>query len=611
MTHRVKRMAEKATFGSFLNCYLREFGHVEWLHEGDSYVRIPLEHMHMNVKVSYRSPTGRHLFDFPAYLQVGANYPEPVDLVTAIVLLVRELSRKCGNDKECSSELIQRVLQSCDSIESYIRFRMHDAASLYSRDNDFIQDEQSLIFGHLNHPTPKSRQGFVEWHHVHYAPELQGQFQLHYFQAHLSLVHEDSALDMPAVSLIKSELYRDSTISQHFKETYCDNQDYAIIPVHPNQAGWLLSQPNVHNWMEQGLLVDLGLQGRLYRPTSSLRTVYHSEAEFMLKLSLQVKITNSVRVNKRKELVGGVEGTRLFRDLLPAFSSRYPQFRCIGDPAYLTLGEKGTEKESGFELILRDNPFQGEAAKQVTLIAGLVQDPLPGYRSRLSTIIHDLAQKEGLSNSQMSLVWFRKYMAISLEPMIWLYLTYGIALEAHQQNCLVELKDGYPSTLFFRDNQGYYYSRSTKPQLDNLLPGIGEKSGNIYDDAIVDERFRYYLIVNHMLGLINGFGTAGLIDERLLLAELRSVLVSFLPMNREPSQFLHQLLTDEQISCKANLLTRLYDMDELDSPMEQAVYVKMDNPLVTELPSMQVIYKAKQVTFHWRREAMLKGSENA
>ncbi|MNY62731.1 hypothetical protein D3C86_1996010 [compost metagenome] len=62
------------------------------------------------------------------------------------------------------------------------------------------------------------------------------------------------------------------------------------------------------------------------------------------------------------------------------------------------------------------------------------------------------------------------------------------------------------------------------------------------------------------------------------------MLAEFLPMNREPSIFLESLLTEAKIPCKANLLTRLYDMDELVGSLEnQSVYVLVDNPLVTEV----------------------------
>ncbi|MED1917981.1 hypothetical protein P4V64_21915, partial [Bacillus thuringiensis] len=45
-------------------------------------------------------------------------------------------------------------------------------------------------------------------------------------------------------------------------------------------------------------------------------------------------------------------------------------------------------------------------------------------------------------------------------------------------------------------------------------------------------------------------------------------------------KFLENLLTCEQLPCKANLLTRFYDLDELTQPEERSsVFVYIDNPL--------------------------------
>jgi spermidine-citrate ligase len=627
MTMTARAIAEKATLECFLNCYLRETGKGQWTgntnwkrrnlwtavgmpqEKGEIYVSIPLGQMTLSVGVKYDSPTGRHRFEGSGWLQIGRGEPEPIDYVTAIALLIRDLVQSEGGNEARPAELIQRVIQSCEHIERFVQHRMRDTDSLYHLDTDFIEAEQALLFGHPFHPTPKSRQGLKSGNGSEYEPELKGRFQLHYFSAHRSLVTEDSGYDASAGELIKWEIDSDPSCTEQFKAAYCANPDVVLLPVHPIQAEWLLSQEHVKKWMDQGLITYLGPIGRKYMPTSSIRTVYHPEARFMLKLSLQAKITNSMRVNKLHELIGGVEGARLLKHGIPLLKERFPQFEVIADNAYMTLMTDG--KESGFEMILRENPFRGHAAKQVVQIAALVQDPLPGCRSRLAVIIDSISRKEGRSRSQVALEWFRQYMSISLYPMLWLYLTYGIALEAHQQNCLVQLKNGYPDRLYYRDNQGFYYCRSMLPTLERLLPGIGDKSRNVYPDEIVDERFRYYLIVNHMLGLINGFGAEGLIDERLLLAELRAALASFLPINREPSDLLHSLLMERQISCKGNLLTRLYDMDELENPLEQAVYVYMENPLVEQLPSMHVIHKAKLVTFNWRKAAVRNGSGQA
>lgn len=594
---------------------------------GTMICRLPKQNITLLAGVDYYSPTGRHLFAFPVYYLPGtgdgsgasADNAVEADYVTVIALLGKELSLAAKGDAN-TDELMLRSIQSCRNVESFVQARIeaerehwtgtgeqarptdrshtakHSALGAQAeahprpglQPTDFIAAEQSLMYGHLLHPTPKSRQGIPEEQNAVYSPELQGAFPLHYFRAHRSIVLEDSALELSATELIKRDLRDDSSVSREWLERFASAEEWSLIPVHPLQAEQLRKQPSVQEAIAHGLLQDLGAAGRSFMATSSLRTIYHPDSQFMYKCSIPVKVTNSLRVNKYKELERGVEVQRLMNTEIGEISRRFAGFDIVADPAFITLRFEGQEdEESGFELVLRDNPFRGQAAEGAFMVAALVQDPLPGGETLLAHSIRGIARREGRSEAEVSLDWFDRYLALSLKPMVWLYQQWGIALEAHQQNSVVRLKDGYPVHYYFRDNQGYYFCKTTEQTLDELLPGIGSKSLTVCDDAVADERFRYYLIMNHMFGLINGFGCAGLADERQLLAKLREALEAFLPMNREPSIFLSSLLDWEELPCKANLLTRLYDMDELVGSLEaQSVYVNIPNPLVKEVPQL-------------------------
>ncbi|PZD95398.1 IucA/IucC family siderophore biosynthesis protein [Paenibacillus sambharensis] len=581
------QVAGQAAMQGLLNCYIRETGEGKWLtsrEDGASeelQLLLPRQQIEVRAAAGYRSPTGRHLFHSFRY-RAGDAWVE-ADYMTLAALLYKELAPEGSASAVHREELMLRTIQSCQNVAAFAQARGVDREELYGEAFDFIQAEQSLVFGHLIHPTPKSRQGIEGEARIDYSPEMKGSFQLHLFRAHASIVQEDSALPQSATELVKEQYRRDPAADPAFVAAYCGQDDWSLLPVHPLQAAWLLEQPHVQAWLAEGVLQNLGPAGSAWQATSSLRTVYHPDADYMIKGSIPVKVTNSLRVNLTKELDRGVEVSRLLQAGLGELKERFPRFRIIGDPAYLTLKRPGYE-ESGFELVLRDNPFRGNRAQGATLIAGLGQDPLPGSTSRIGVLIRSIAEREGRTTAEVSLDWFRRYMNVSLRPMLWLYMTWGIALEAHQQNSVVQLEEGYPSRFYYRDNQGYYFCRSTAHLLERELPGVGEKSQTVCDDAVADERLRYYLFYNHLFGLINGFGTAGLIDERLLLAELRTALERFKPFDREPSGLLDSLLQEPVLPCKANLLTRLHDMDELAGAMEtQSVYVPIDNPLVKEV----------------------------
>ncbi|NUN67243.1 IucA/IucC family siderophore biosynthesis protein (plasmid) [Pseudanabaena biceps] len=601
-----KKIAEQATIQSFLNCYLRETGQYEKLPPqipleiqlreltgAKEIIRCPLprQKIEIFVGVRYWSLSDRHLFTLPIFYK-PENTTEllTLDYLTLTALIAKELSLNSNSQESCD-ELMLRVIQSSQNIEQFLNHRQADIDTLYDFNKTFIETEQSLIFGHHFHPTPKSRQGFSDEELPIYSPETQGAFSLHYFRAHSSIVLEGSTLEKTATELIKAELWADKTISEAFKNKYCNPDDYSLIPVHPWQAKWLKHSPKVQALLNQGLLEDLGEQGQLYQPTSSIRTVYSSESNFMFKLSLNVKITNSIRGNLYKELERGLEVNRILASPIGEdLYAHFPNFDMVRDPAYITIPLEG--QESGFATILRSNPFQTENYQSystaeptnvkidVTCLIALCQDSVTEQSSRLGTLIRTLAKQENASTEVISLKWFKEYLQISLKPILWLYFTYGIALEAHQQNSLLELQEGYPYRFFYRDNQGYYYRQSFQYLLNSILPNISQKSETICDDAVIDERLMYYLFINNIFGLINAFGVAGLIDEERLFNELKKHLAEFENIKLSGSLLLEHL-QQPKLRSKANLLTRFHDMDELiGSVATQSVYVDIPNPLV-------------------------------
>jgi siderophore synthetase component len=164
--------------------------------------------------------------------------------------------------------------------------------------------------------------------------------------------------------------------------------------------------------------------------------------------------------------------------------------------------------------------------------------------------------------------------------LIWLYAAHGIALEAHQQNSVVVLENGWPAGFRYRDNQGYYLANSRAERLGRLLPGLGADSDIFCADALADERFGYYFGINHLFGMIGAFGTAELADEMDLLAELEAFCEGVAAALPRVPGMLETLLDAPTLRCKANLLTRVEGLDELVGPVEtQSVYVDIPNPL--------------------------------
>ncbi|MGY1422639.1 IucA/IucC family protein [Bacillus cereus] len=592
----IREKASEATIHSFLNSYIKETDNKIYINKQElelynlselkfnTLYLIPLvkQGLEIIVPLKYKSVTGRHLFHFPIYYRTKkADDFLELDYVTLVALISKEIGLH-ANKKTSNEELMLRTILSNNNIEKFIQGRILDNHILNKFKKSFIESEQSLILGHLLHPTPKSRQGMTDNEQAIYSPELKGRFQLHYFRAHSSIVQENSALAERTTTLIKQELLKDNSVSVGFKEAYCQNDEYSLIPMHPLQAKHLITDKITQEWINEGLLEYLGNQGSYFSPTSSVRTVYNEKSNFMYKFSLNVRITNSLRVNKLKELERGVEVSRLLNTEIGAYlKNEHPDFEIINDPAYITL--KSNKDDLGFEVMLRDNPFKNDK-EEVTLLAALCQDNPFTKVSHLSNIIHTISEQEGITIKEVCIKWFEKYLNIAVKPIVSLYFKYGIAIEAHQQNSVLGLENGYPRKFYYRDNQGYYYCESVANQLNKILPNISSKSDTFCSDEVADERLGYYLFFNHLFGLINAFGTSGLVEENILLHMLRETLIDLNKINRKPSTLLDNFLRSEYLPCKANLLTRIYDMDELVGSMEtQSVYVQVENPLTVQV----------------------------
>jgi siderophore synthetase component len=148
-----------------------------------------------------------------------------------------------------------------------------------------------------------------------------------------------------------------------------------LLPMHPLQAEALLLDDGIRGLQASGKLRLIGPAGPAFTATSSVRTVYNQDLPWMLKFSLPVRITNSLRVNSRKELEAGVAMAKL----VAADRHRHrrsARFRIILRPRITSRSTCPDRAESGFEVILRENPYVAGAARGKVTVAALTAEPL-------------------------------------------------------------------------------------------------------------------------------------------------------------------------------------------------------------------------------------------
>ncbi|MEG2298940.1 MAG: IucA/IucC family protein [Acinetobacter sp.] len=584
----MKELANRLAMQHLVNAYSQETGKASLFEkyqqnstqlafsQGLTLLSLPLSliQAQLFVPLSYVSRVGRHrIAALPQIFQKG----QKLNFSTAamVSLLLEELVQQSEGHVDAAS-LVERWIQSRDALQQFLNIRAEDFDALVQVEQGFIESEQALILGHSMHPAPKSRTGFVHEDWQKYSPEACGQTQLHYWLVAPEYIAEGTALEQAFSIQLKQEIKWH--LSESELETLAAYAHYKLLPLHPWQARYLQSKAWFKSLKAKLKIIDLGEKAWIFSPTTSVRTLASFNAPWMLKPSLSVMITNSIRVNLAKECHRGEMTHRLWHsELGQSILKQCPTLKAVNDPAWIALQLDGEIIDETI-CIVRDQPFTPK--QQVTCIASLCQDHPLEERNRFNALFDQIAFQQKLEDkAKIAHDWFKTFLNISLSPLMYVYHRYGMAFESHQQNVLVELKDGWPQWLWLRDNQGFYYIEEFADEILQQFPELHDKAHAVGSKTFVDERFSYYFFGNTLFGIINAIGATGFVSEQDLLSVLQQHLFDLLKQYPD-SSLIQSLLYQPTLPYKGNLLTRLYELDELIAPVEnQSVYIQLANPL--------------------------------
>ncbi|RYZ82703.1 MAG: hypothetical protein EOP04_21525, partial [Proteobacteria bacterium] len=156
---------------------------------------------------------------------------------------------------------------------------------------------------------------------------------------------------------------------------------------------------------------------------------------------------------------------------------------------------------------------------------------------------------------------------------------YGILLGAHQQNIIIDLKDGLPAGLYFRDCQGTGYSELGVKLYRNSVPGFAESVGNLLDETVGNHLFTYYVVINSTFGTIAALADSGGVDERDLLKLLREKLIALRSSEPRDVSCLNYLIDSPVLMQKGNFLCSISGMNENTTSNPHSIYNAMENPI--------------------------------
>ncbi|HEY7222105.1 MAG TPA: IucA/IucC family protein [Micromonosporaceae bacterium] len=302
-----------------------------------------------------------------------------------------------------------------------------------------------------------------------------------------------------------------------------DPGEYAVTPVHPWQRQHVLRRRYADLASGAALVpLDLELPALV---TSSLRTLLVPSAGRYVKLSLDIQVTSTRRTISVASTRNGPVLSRLLPDL-------------IADDRVLLMAETG-----GSAVVVPGSPIRDRDLSAIVRsgLAGRLQpgevvvpgsalpatDPIAG-RTVVATLADRFARTRGLRTPpDAALRFVREYADLLLPPVLRLATRYGIALEAHLQNCLPTFLDGVPHRLAVRDLAGMrvHTLRLAESLPGPSLPRLWPGSVTVTDDPdVLRAKVAYTVLQAHLgeviLRLVDSHG----LDESRAWAVIRSTV---------------------------------------------------------------------------------------
>lgn len=548
--------AGEAVAHTLLNCVLREVAGPDACRvtDGRLVLRLPSSGVLLRVGLRRTSLLGAHRFTGPVDAHTGRGWGR-TSWERLAELVHAELTLLTGARND---EFTSQVASSHRAVRSALaRPAPPPRTPPYAGDPvaAYLASEQSLLFGHRFHPTPKAHGAdAADW--AAYAPEEGARFPLRMLAVREELVTEDAS--RPGAL---APLDRLGTAPA----------GYRLLPSHPWQYRLLQRRPALAAALADGSVRDLGPGAEPVVPTASVRTV-HDGTSF-LKFSLDVRITNCVRKNASYELAGAVALTRILEPVLDDLALRHPGAAVLREPGYRSIALPsaggGVDRTllEGLGVIVREGIGPHLPPGATPLLAAAVADEYAPGPGRVGALLGDGADAAAV------LAWWERYVDLVVPPVLTLFFRHGVVLEPHLQNVVVCVDaDGAPVRVLFRDLEG---TKLVAGRHDAALAGLDRDvaAGLTYAPRQGWDRVVYCLLVNHLAEVLAALADLRPDAEPRLWRQVGGTLARCAADLGAPPA-LRSLLAGERLPAKANLLTRWRRAADRD-----AGYVRLPSPL--------------------------------
>ncbi len=431
--------------------------------------------------------------------------------------------------------------------------------------DDLSYSESLVIEGHPTHPLTKTKLPLTKDEVRRYSPEFEKIIPLHIMlvssseMVTTSMEGDDQFIINNVIPELKDKI-------QHFLNPFDLNvDDYRAIFVHPWQYDNVIGD-KFKTWISEKILIPTPFTVDS-KATLSFRTMELLKRPFHVKLPVNVQATSAVRTVSTVTTVDGPKLSYALQDML----NIYPELKVAAEP----FGEYiNTDPDLARQLacIIREKPELNQVGSTIVSASLVNRNPVD-LEVVVDSYIKWLDNELTKDNIER---FMREYTRTLVKPLIAYIQDYGIALEAHMQNTIVNLGPDYQITFLVRDLGG---SRIDIKTLQQKLPHIEITNESLIAENIeaVIAKFQHAVIQNQLAELIHHFNQYDFVNENNLFKIVQQEVESAIDSNKNHAHALYQVLFSSTISVKALLSMRMekkvkkYLNTELDNPIKKEV----------------------------------------
>lgn len=399
-----------------------------------------------------------------------------------------------------------------------------------------VELESWNLRGHELHPGCKTRFGFSSEDLARYSPELGRSFELHFVA-----LRKDHAVD---TRIAEVQLPWQDELQAELEHPH----EYHLMAVHPWQLEHKV-RPLFQPELEQGVLRELKAT-RTVTPLASLRTVVPAGASHHLKLPLAVQSTSALRTVSPQSAQNGPR--------LSALLANLPGLSLQAEERGLHFWREGEDLDR---------------ARHLSLLFRRAPEAIPGTWLVPVAVLPELSPLDGrplVTEVAVDPVAFMAaYAELTARTVLPALFEYGIALEAHGQNCLVRFRESQPVELILRDLGGIriYFEWLRRRGLDVALHPASVVVAHSPEELVAKSHHTY--VQGHLAPVVSALAESYGLPERLLWRAASSAMRSLWQWGEEAER----LWFSPRIQVKA--LTRM----RLGGRSHQYDFCWVENPL--------------------------------